>query len=185
MTLTSAVHLPHVCCSTNGFIVQDLWCWNKSTRPELAIIHETQRAWIQVRAGYPWAGSMTHPHTPASPGSPWLLWYCPCVGTSQSPQYECLPKVWHWSAGCSGAGEDRLLHMTLNSSDIFHHSWTQATKVFTLRSRCTTLFRCRKATPVRICLANRITSFSVKASSLSATHWLKISPPAALSTHKG
>lgn len=58
-------------------------------------------------------------------------------------------------------------------------------KVFTLKSRCTTLFRCRKATPVRICLANRITSFSVKASSSSATHWLKISPPAALSTQKG
>lgn len=52
---------------------------------------------------------------------------------------------------------------------------------FTFRSRCTTLLRCRKATPDRICLANRITSFSVKASSaLSATHWLKISPPAAL-----
>lgn len=70
---------------------------------------------------------MTHPHTLVSPGSPWLLWYCPCVGTSQSPQYECLPKVWHWSAGCSGAGEDRLWHINLNSSDSFHQSWTLKT----------------------------------------------------------
>lgn len=63
----------------------------------------------------------------------------------------------------------------------FHSLTVKSVNGFTLRSRCTTLFRCRKATPVRICLANRITSFSVKASSLSATHWLKISPPAALS----
>lgn len=55
----------------------------------------------------------------------------------------------------------------------------------TFRSRCTTLFRCRKATPLRICLASRITSFSVKASSLSATHWSKISPPAALQGEEG
>lgn len=55
----------------------------------------------------------------------------------------------------------------------------------TFRSRWTTLFRCRKDTPLRICLASRITSFSVKASSLSATHWSKISPPAALQGARG
>lgn len=61
MTLTSAAHLPHVCCRTNGFIVQDLWCWNKSTRPKLATIHETERGRIPVHVGIgeldPW---LTH-----------------------------------------------------------------------------------------------------------------------------
>lgn len=49
----------------------------------------------------------------------------------------------------------------------------------TLRSRWTTLFRWRKVTPSRICLISLLTSCSLKASS-SDTHWLKISPPAAL-----
>lgn len=53
----------------------------------------------------------------------------------------------------------------------------------TLRSRCTMLFLWRKETPSRICLINLFTSSSLKASSRSATHWLKISPPAALWTH--
>lgn len=39
---TPAVHLPHVCCSGNGFIAQDLWCWNQSTRPTLATMLKTQ-----------------------------------------------------------------------------------------------------------------------------------------------
>lgn len=52
----------------------------------------------------------------------------------------------------------------------------------TLRSRWTMLFLCRKATPSRICLINHLTSSWLKASSLSATHWLKTSPPAALWT---
>lgn len=50
----------------------------------------------------------------------------------------------------------------------------------TFRSRWTTLFLWRKAMPSRICLIRRFTSSSSKASSLSATHRLKISPPAAL-----
>lgn len=50
---------------------------------------------------------LTHPHTRVCPGSPWLRWFCPCVGTSQSPQFECLPKVWRWSTRCSGAGDGR------------------------------------------------------------------------------
>lgn len=49
----------------------------------------------------------------------------------------------------------------------------------TFRSRWTTLFWWRKATPSRICLISLLTSCSLKASS-SDTHWLKISPPAAL-----
>lgn len=51
----------------------------------------------------------------------------------------------------------------------------------TLRSRWTMLFWWRKATPSRICFMSLFTSSSVKASSSrSDTHWLKISPPAAL-----
>lgn len=51
----------------------------------------------------------------------------------------------------------------------------------TFRSRWTTLFWWRKATPSRICLMSLFTSSSLKASSSwSDTHWLKISPPAAL-----
>lgn len=51
----------------------------------------------------------------------------------------------------------------------------------TFRSRWTTLFWWRKATPSRICLMSLFTSSSRKASSSwSDTHWLKISPPAAL-----
>lgn len=54
----------------------------------------------------------------------------------------------------------------------------------TFRSRWTTLFWWRKETPSRICLMSLFTSSSLKASSsLSDTHWLKISPPAALHTH--
>lgn len=49
----------------------------------------------------------------------------------------------------------------------------------TFRSRWTTLLWWRKATPSRICLISLLTSCSLKASS-SDTHWLKISPPAAL-----
>ena len=54
----------------------------------------------------------------------------------------------------------------------------------TFRSRWTTLFWCRKETPSRICLISLFTSPSLKASSSrSDTHWLKISPPAALRAH--
>lgn len=54
----------------------------------------------------------------------------------------------------------------------------------TFRSRWTTLFWCRKETPSRICLISLFTSPSLKASSSrSDTHWLKISPPAALHAH--
>lgn len=47
----------------------------------------------------------THPHTLGYRGSLWLLWYCPCVWTSQSPQCECPPEEWHRSARCFVAGE--------------------------------------------------------------------------------
>lgn len=51
----------------------------------------------------------------------------------------------------------------------------------TFRSRWTMLFWWRKETPSRICLMSLFTSSSLKASSSrSDTHWLKISPPAAL-----
>lgn len=59
------------------------------------------------------------------------------------------------------------------------YMWTH--RLLTFRSKWTTLLRWRKATPVRICRTSRMTSSSVNASSSSsATHWLKISPPAAL-----
>lgn len=51
---------------------------------------------------------------------------------------------------------------------------------FTFKSRWTTLFLCKNETPSKICFISRFTSFSLKASSPSATHWSKISPPAAL-----